>query len=144
MRGAAAWATSPTNFGEWYFPTRITLDVSALGDMALPPASWQVREGLRALHARSVDVPVLAVATALVGRAEAYEGLRGRLGPTLGSDLPAAGATRNEARGFEAVLVPGMTHLDPLTAADDHPGNDVPARVLRFVTDNTRGSVSVP
>jgi len=144
VAGAAAWATSPTNFGEWYFPTRITLDASALGDMALPMDAWQVRAGLRAMHARSVDVPVLAVATALVGNAAVYESLRGRLGPSIGTDLPAAGATRADARAFEAVFVPGMTHLDPLTGADDNPANTVPARVLRFVTDNTTGTATVP
>lgn len=143
-QGAAAWATTPTNFGEWYFPSRIALDVSALGDMNLPPTAWQVAQGLRALHGRAVDVPVLGIATALVGSAEAFTAMRARLAPTVGDDLPAAGATRSDPRGFEALFVPGMTHLDPLSGDDDNPTNAVPARVLRFVTDNTRGAVTLP
>lgn len=141
---AAAWATSPSNFGEWYFPTRLSLDTSIVGDLRLAADSWQLREGVRAIHGRAVDVPVLAIAAGLVGRANAFEGMRARVAPTVGADLPAAGADRMSERGFRALLVPGMTHLDPLTGADDGTRNPVPGLVSDFVRDNTRGTVMVP
>ena len=62
---ASAWATTPTNFGEWYFPTRLSLDTSIVGNLRLAADSWQVREGIRATHGAEVDVPVLAIAAAL-------------------------------------------------------------------------------
>ncbi|MDO9017734.1 MAG: hypothetical protein Q8S73_04270 [Deltaproteobacteria bacterium] len=140
---AAAWATTPSNFGEWYFPTRLSLDASIVGDLRLAADSWQVREGVRAIHGASVDVPVLAIAAGLVGRANAFEGMRARVAPTVGADLPAAGADRMSERGFRALLVPGMTHLDPLTGADDGTRNPVPGLLSDFVRDNTRGTVMV-
>ena len=139
---AAAWATTPTNFGEWYFPTRLSLDTSVVGDLRLAADSWQVREGIRATHGAEVDVPVLAIAAGLVGRASAFEGLRARVAPTVGADLPAAGTDRRTDRGFRALLVPGMTHLDPLTGADDGARNPVPGLVAGFVADSTRGAVT--
>jgi hypothetical protein len=140
---AAAWATTPSNFGEWYFPTRLSLDTSIVGDLRLTADSWQVREGVRAIHGAAVDVPVLAIAAGLVGRANAFEGMRARVAPTVGADLPAAGADRMSERGFRALLVPGMTHLDPLTGADDGTRNPVPGLLSDFVRDNTRGTVSL-
>lgn len=140
---ASAWSTTPTNFGEWYFPTRLSLDTSVVGNFRLAADSWQVREGIRATHGAEVDVPVLAVATALVGRASAFEGMRARVAPTVGADLPAAGADRMSERGFRALFVPGMTHLDPLTGDDDGVRNPVPGLVAGFVRDNTRGTVTL-
>ena len=140
---AAAWATTPTNFGEWYFPTRLSLDASVVGDLRLTADSWQVREGIRAMHGAEIDVPVLAIAAGLVGRAEAFEGLRARLAPTVGADLPAGGSDRRGEQGFHSLFVPGMTHLDPLTGADDGTRNPVPGLLSAFVADNTRGTVTL-
>lgn len=140
--GVAAWATTPTNFSEWYFPSRLTLDVAALGAMSFSADAWQVREGLRALHDREIDVPVLGIATALVGRADAFERVRARVAPTVGSDLPAAGANRSSAAAFRAVHVAGMSHIDPLTAADGNPDNPVPGLVFDFATAATTGTVT--
>jgi pimeloyl-ACP methyl ester carboxylesterase len=139
---ASAWATTPTNFGEWYFPTRLSLDTSIVGNLRLAADSWQVREGIRATHGAEVDVPVLAIAAALVGRASAFEGMRARLSPTVGADLPAAGSDRMSERGFRSLFVPGMTHLDPITGADDGVRNPVPGLVAAFVRDNTRGTIA--
>ncbi len=140
---ASAWATTPTNFSEWYFPTRLSLDTSIVGNLRLASDSWQVREGVRAMHGAEVDVPVLAIAAGLVGRVSAFEGMRARVAPTVGSDLPAAGATRMTERGFRSLFVEGMTHIDPLTAADDGTRNPVPGLVSDFARDNTRGTVAL-
>lgn len=142
VNAASAWAATPTNFSEWYFPTRLSLDTSAVGNLSLAADAWQVREGLRVTHGREVDVPVLAIAAGLVGRAEAFAGLRARVAATVGADLPAAGATRSMDRGFRATFVPGMTHIDPLTAADDGARNPVPGLLATFAADNTRGTVT--
>ncbi len=141
--GAAnAWALTPTNFGEWYFPSRLSLDASAVGTLRYGASSWQVREGLRVMHGGEIDVPVLGISAALVGSAEAYERVRMRVAPTIGSDLPAAGATRSDARAFQAVHMARMTHLDPLTGDDDDARNPVPARVFSFVRAATAGSAT--
>jgi hypothetical protein len=139
---AAAWATTPSNFGEWYFPTRLGLDVSAIGDLSLTGDSWQVREGIRTTHGREVDVPVLGISTALVARADAFDRVRMRVAQSLGSDLPAAGLPRTSPMAFRAMHVPRMTHLDPLTGADDNPENPVPEAVLRFVMGATTGTTT--
>ncbi len=139
---AAAWATTPTNFGEWYFPARLSLDVSALGAMSYAADAWQVREGLRAMHGREVDVPVLGVSAGLVGTAAAFNRARDRVAAAVGADLPAAGATRAMPAAFRAVHVPRMTHLDPLTGDDNNPDNPVPGLVFDFATGATAGTVT--
>ena len=139
---AAAWTATPSNFSEWYFPTRLGLDVSALGSLSLAMDSWQVREGIRAVHGRGVDVPVLGIATAFTARASAYDRVRDRVAAAVGSDLPAAGATRAMATAFRAIAVARMTHIDPLTAADDSAENPVPEAVLGFATGATRATVT--
>ena len=95
------------------------------------------------MHGAEVDVPVLAIAAGLVGRASAFEAMRARVAPAVGSDLPAAGATRTTERGFRSLFVEGMTHIDPLTAADDGARNPVPGLLSDFARDNTRGAVTL-
>jgi hypothetical protein len=138
----AAWTATPSNFSEWYFPTRLGLDVAALGNLSLAADAWQVREGIRATHGREVDVPLLGVATAFTARASAYDRARDRMAAAVGSDLPAAGAMRAMEAAYRAIAVPGMTHIDPLTAADDNPANPVPEARLSFATGATRGTVT--
>jgi pimeloyl-ACP methyl ester carboxylesterase len=138
---AAAWSATPSNFSEWYFPSRLTLDASAVGNLRLAADSWQVREGIRAMHGAEIDVPVLGIATALVGRANAYDRVRDRVAASIGTDLPAAGATRMTERGFRSTFIPRMTHIDPLTA-DDVPENPVPGQVFTFTAENTAGEVT--
>ncbi|MEZ4389916.1 MAG: hypothetical protein R3A48_02380 [Polyangiales bacterium] len=139
---ARAWSATPSNFSEWFFPSRLPTDVAALGDMRLAPDSWQVQNGIRAMHGGEIDVPVLGIATALVGRADAFDRVRDRVAPTLGMDLPNAGAARAQPEAFRASFVPGMTHLDPITGDGDNPANPVPGDVLAFATRATRGSTT--
>jgi hypothetical protein len=140
--GTAAWATTPTNFSEWYFPSRLSLDASALGDLNFAADAWQVREGIRTTHGREIDVPLLGVATALTGRASVFDRLRARVAATVGADLPAAGANRMDPRAFRAVFVPRMTHIDPISGADGNPDNPVPELVFTFATGSTAGAVT--
>lgn len=141
---ANVWTATPSNFAEWYFPSRLGADQGALGDMRLAADSWQVREGIRAMHGGDIDVPVLAVAAALTSSPGTYDGVRARIAQTVGADLPAAGAARTEPRAFSLLTVPGMTHIDPLTADADHPQNPIPMNLLSLVESSTRGTVTVP
>lgn len=143
IRNAArAWSATPSNFAEWYFPTRLPVDVAALGSMRHASDAWQVRNGIRAMHGATIDVPVLGIATALVGRATAFDAMRARIAPALGADLPNAGATRDRDVAFRGMFVPRMSHIDPLTADADHPDNTVPRDVYDFATRATAGEVS--
>jgi hypothetical protein len=139
---ARAWTATPSNFSEWYFPARLTTDVAALGNLRLAANSWQVQNGIRAMHGADIDVPVLGIATALVGRASAYDRVRDRVSPTLGMDLPNAGAARATEVAYRATFVPRMTHIDPLSGDGDNPDNPVPGDVLTFATRATRGAVT--
>lgn len=143
VRNAArAWSATPSNFAEWYFPARLPVDIAALGDLRLAADSWQVRNGIRATRGAEVDVPVLGIATALVGRASAFNAIRARVAPALGADLPNADATRDREEAFRATFVPRMTHIDPLTADADNPANPVPGDVLAFALRATTGAVT--
>jgi hypothetical protein len=143
LRNAArAWAATPSNFGEWYFATRLTTDVAAIGNLRLAADSWQVRNGIRVTHGAEIDVPVYAVATELVGSAQPFERMRARLAPALGSDLPNAGATRDRVEAFQPTFVPRMTHIDPLSGDRDNPANTVPAELLAFARRATSGEAT--
>lgn len=137
-----AWSATPSNFAEWFFPARLTTDVAALGNLRLARDSWQVQNGIRAMHGADIDVPVLGIATALVGRAEAYDRVRDRVAPTLGMDLPNGGAARSTELAYRATFVPRMTHIDPLSGDGENPENPVPADVLSFAVRATRGTVT--
>lgn len=139
---ARAWTATPSNFSEWYFPARLTTDVAALGNLRLAQNSWQVQNGIRAMHGADIDVPVLGIATALVGRASAYDRVRDRVSPTLGMDLPNGGAARATEVAYRATFVPRMTHIDPLSGDGDNPENPVPGDLLTFATRSTRGTVT--
>lgn len=143
--GARAWAATPTNFSEWYFPTRLTVDVGALpASLQVASGSYQAREGIRAIHGGEIDVPLLGISTALTGSASAFDAARPALSSTVGANRPHTGATRSEDAGFRAFFVPGMTHIDPLTGDDDGTRNPVPSAVETFGAENTVGSVVVP
>ncbi|MDP3275035.1 MAG: hypothetical protein Q8Q09_07545 [Deltaproteobacteria bacterium] len=143
---AHGWAASPTNFAEWYFPSRLSLDVSALGDLRLQPSSWAWREGLRAQHSAAIDVPVLAVGTALVSDPARFAQARARLSAPLGATRPNAGTPRSDDRAFRVVMIPSMSHIDPIMAPDTRdPENPVPAAVLSLLTQSVSGgTVALP
>jgi hypothetical protein len=139
LRSAAlGWAASPTNFSEWYFPTRLTLDVSALGAMRIAEGSFAWREGIRAAHGGAVDLPVLAIGTGLVTDRARFEAMRPRLSAAVGMDRPRAGVARTDERAFRVLMIPEMSHIDPIMAPESTaPMNPVPAAVFEFARDNT-------
>jgi hypothetical protein len=139
LRAAAlGWAATPTNFAEWYFPSRLTLDVSALGDLRLSEGSFAWREGIRAAHGGAVDVPVLAIGTALVPDRARFDAMRARLSDTVGAGRPSAGAARTDERAYRVLMLPEMTHIDPIMAPEGgRRPNPVPAAVLDFARANT-------
>lgn len=138
---AGCWIDGRTNFAEWYFPVRLTLDLAAVGGLAVDEAGWQAGEGLRAFDGAAVDAPILAVAAGLAPP-ERYEAARARVAP-VGAGRPNAGAGRDDPAGFAVVDATDQTHIDPLTAADV-PENPVPGAVLDFVYGNAaEGVISV-
>lgn len=138
---AHMWVDGRTNFAEWYFPARLTLDVSAVAGVAVPETGWQADAGLRAFDGALMDAPILAVAAALAPPAR-YEPIRDRVA-AVGPGRPNAGALRSDAAGFSIVDVTEQTHIDPLSGADVAE-NPVPAAILDFVYANAAaGAVSL-
>ncbi len=142
---ANSFAATPTNFIEWYFPTRLALDVSALGDLRLASTAWQFREGIRAMHAGEIDAPVLAIGAGngIIRTVATFDAVRARLTLSVGPGRPNAGALRTADAGFRAIVVPGMTHVDPLSSSDDNPANPVPEAIATFARSNTTGTVTI-
>lgn len=129
---AHAFFDGRTNMVEWYFPSRISIDLAACGDGQVAEGSWQAREGLTAMDAARNDVPILAVAAGLgIATAASYAPLRDRLAP-LGADRPAGALPRSDPRAFRVLEAPGMTHLD-VTLAPDGPDNPIPAAIIEHV-----------
>ncbi|MCA9537551.1 MAG: hypothetical protein KC620_01610 [Myxococcales bacterium] len=127
-------ASGPTNFYEWYFPTRLLNDVFACGSAAVPEDGWQATEGLRAFDGPLDDAPILSFDAALIS-GDAMAAIAGRVAPTVGEGRPNAGARRDDPRGFELVDVNDMAHLDMGTAPRSAQ-NVIPPKIVAFVRAN--------
>jgi pimeloyl-ACP methyl ester carboxylesterase len=116
---ALAWARPGVDFGEWYFPARLSLDTSLAASLTLKADDWPVTaHGIRALHGRALDLPVLVEAAGILqGQTSRYDALKALL-PPVGEGRPQAGATRAEPRGFVGLSHPSFTHIDPLAGTD--------------------------
>lgn len=116
---ARALFVGPSNFIEWYFPSRLTLDVGVTASLNVQPTGdWRAEAyGLEVTQNGRVDLPVFAVAggDGLVGDASRFDPYRDSIAPMLrnGSMRAAVGA------GFEAFTEPRYAHIDVLTATDD-------------------------
>lgn len=140
---SVAMSEGRSNFFEWYFPARLSLDLAAVAGADLPEDGYQASFGLRAFDGALIDAPILAVAAGLVPAPE-YEAIRARVAPQVGPGRPQAGASRDQVEGFSVLDAVGFAHLDPLTAQDT-PQNPVPGAILDFVRRNTApGAVLVP
>jgi pimeloyl-ACP methyl ester carboxylesterase len=136
---ALAWARPGADFGEWYFPARLSLDAALGASLTLEPTSWPVSHyGVRAVHGRELSLPVLVEAAGVLnGQVARYAKLKALL-PPVGEGRPQDGTSR-EGEGFLTVSNPGFSHLDPL-AATDAPGSeaaqwfDTLARFMRTST----------
>jgi hypothetical protein len=100
-RLARLLARSPVNASEWYFPTRLRLDLQAAGGLRRDELSRDL--GLRTWHRRTIDVPLYAFQTDLTGGAV----LRGARRLVQRSDIPRGSLFQSAA----------MSHLDPLAAS---------------------------
>jgi hypothetical protein len=130
----------PTNFAEWLFPSRLTLDVRAVADLAVSDAGGDYRwdeEALRVSRAAEMDAPVLAIAAAegIAPDAAAYEPYRLAIAPTTRD-----GASRDEPSGFRVLVLPGYGHLDPVTSESPEPA----ASIAAFLAEHREGTVETP
>jgi pimeloyl-ACP methyl ester carboxylesterase len=92
-----AWLSPYTSFGEWYFPARLLLDVTALG--------LRLDEVQGFVPNREVLLPTLAVGTER-GLVTSLDSFSGYMNARPGSP-------------FSAYIMPGMTHLDIVTAREN-------------------------
>jgi len=130
---AYSWTLGRTNFGEWYFPQRLPIDLAAVGGLAVAEDGWQATLDLRAFDGALMDAPVLAIAAGLRSVAS-FEASRAR-GAPLGADRPNAGTARTDELAYRIVDATFMTHIDPLTAPHTD-ANPVPEAILAFITAN--------
>lgn len=133
-----------SNFAEWYFPSRLSLDIGAVGGASVAEDGYQAAAGLRAFDGALTDAPLLCVAAGLVADAANCEMVRARVAGVIGDGRPLAGTARSEAAAFEVVDATDMAHLDPVFADDDSPGNLVPPAIEAFLRASTvDGAVTI-
>ncbi len=141
---AESFAHGRTNFAEWYFPSRLPLDLGAVGGASVAEDGWQADEGLRAFDGALIDAPVLAIAAELVGDVARYEAIRDRIAPAVGDGRPAAGVTRDDERAFRIVDATNLAHLDVVFAGDESEDNPMPAAVEDFLREHTAaGTITI-
>ena len=134
---ALAWSRPGADFGEWYFPSRLTLDTALGSSLTLGASEWPATDyAIRTFHGRSIDAPVLVEAAGILsGDVTKYDRFKALL-PPVGEGRPGAGAARTDSLGFEALSHPSFTHIDPL-AGTDVPGGEI-ARWFDAVADFAR------
>ncbi len=137
---ARAWFEGPgVNYGEWYFPQRLSADVAAAGTLVIADDDWRASKfGLRAKHGKEIDVPIFGVAFSLVGDTKAFDALRDTVAP-IGAGRPAAGKTRVDPSAFRTALYASLSHLDGLVGVDDPgtPTGELYGSVVGFGVENT-------
>jgi len=113
----------PSNFVEWYFPTRLSFDVGVTNTLNVAPQGDWRREvyGMAATENARVDVPVFAAggSRGLTPDLARFASYRDSIAPTLRN-----GSRRDSSpAGFRASIETGHYHLDVLTARDEEAGN---------------------
>jgi len=135
---AAGFYAGPSNYLEWFYPWRLTLDLEAVADLAVTgPGDWRYdEEGLLVTRAAEVDAPVLAVAPTrgTYNDAAAWELFRTRLAPTARN-----GASRDQEAGFRVLQLEGWYHGDVELAEDA----TLAQAIADFVQANRSGSVDL-
>jgi hypothetical protein len=117
---ARTWFVGPgVDFAEWYFPQRLTADVSVATTLTLAAGDWPAMSyGLRAFHGRELDLPIFVHAAGLLGGdLTRFDPLRAIVAP-IGPGRPHAGEARTAETAFRALSSPGFSHIDPLVGAD--------------------------
>ena len=117
---ARSWYEGPgLNLAEWYFPQRLVLDAQAAGTLDIADSDWRSSAyGLKAKNGAAIDVPILAYALALIGKASAFDALKATVAQTIGAGRPSAGKTRSDPDAFTAVALPQLQHVDGVAGAD--------------------------
>ncbi len=129
----------PTNFIEWYFPARLTLDVSVTTGLNVARrGDWRAEQyGLRATENALVDLPVFAVggSRGLLNNLERLVPYRDSISPRLRN-----GEFRSAVPdGFRMQLMDRYYHLDVLTADDERPeGNGLFAELAAWLERSSR------
>lgn len=90
--------SSGVDYQEWYFPSRLSLDLAAIG---LEAPAWAVARGLRLTRLSEVTLPILVVAggRGIVTDPDSFRPLERKINRTL-----------------TVRRLPGLTHLDVLSA----------------------------
>jgi len=117
----------PSNFTEWYFASRLRLDMRAAG------APFNAEQGLTFFHNSRVDVPVIA-----------FGAPHGDVPDISGWDEYRESIASTE---FITIMAPGYNHLDIIAAAVDRPShrkNVVFEPLMDFVLRHSGGTVLVP
>jgi pimeloyl-ACP methyl ester carboxylesterase len=139
---ARSFTIGDSNFAEWYFPQRISLDAGAARGGNVDEAGWQVAYGIRAFDGELNDAPALCI---LARNADRCDALRTRLAPTIGPGRPQAGATRDSDLGLTAIEAVGMAHLDLILSDERAEANLVPNAVATFLETHTEpGTITLP
>jgi hypothetical protein len=143
---ARAFTIGPSNFAEWYFPARLSLDARAAAGGALPEDAWQLAYGIAALDGPLNDAPALCVPGALVGDVDQCDALRDRLAPEIGPGRRHEGASRQDSElAFRKLDATDMAHLDVVLAEDGRLGEKVPETIADFLGTHVQpGRVSLP
>ena len=139
---ARSFTIGESNFAEWYFPQRISLDAGAARGGNVDEAGWQVAYGIRAFDGELNDAPALCI---LAQNADRCDALRTRLAPTIGAGRPHAGETRDSDLGVTAIEAVDMAHLDLILSDERAPANRVPNAVTTFLETHTDpGTITLP
>ncbi|MBW1832641.1 MAG: alpha/beta fold hydrolase [Deltaproteobacteria bacterium] len=139
---ARSFTIGESNFAEWYFPTRISLDEGAARGGNVDENGWQVAYGIRAFDGELNDAPALCI---LARNADRCDALRTRLAPTIGPGRPQAGASRDSDLGVTAIEAVGMAHLDLILSDERAAANLVPNAIATFLETHAEGgTVTLP
>lgn len=138
---ARSFTIGESNFPEWYFPARISIDAAAAQGGNVDEAGWQAAYGIRAFDGELNDAPALCI---LRQNAERCNVLRTRLAPTIGAGRPHAGESRDSDLGVVVVEAEGMAHLDLIVSDDRAEGNRVPDAVATFLETHTAAGTVNP
>jgi len=130
--------TGPSNFIEWYFPARLTLDVGITSALDVrPTGDWRKDVyGMAVTENARVDLPVFAVGASrgLATEPSRFFSYRDSIAPRLRN-----GATRAAtAAGFSIMIQPRYVHLDVLTADDSGAGNGEFAALVQWMDEAVR------
>lgn len=130
----------PSDFIEWYFPARLSLDLQANADLAAPVTEATLVDDARLhfAHLAAVDAPIFAVAAEKGIRTQAsdYDALKAVVAPARGKTGPRAGDD------FKVVFAPRYTHIDVLAADDERADNAYFATLTDWLLAQSRGGIA--